>query len=58
MMIRNKRKPQKRTANFDMIYCVSKECKDRCWRHISNYKFEPGGFYWYQENCERMRNKQ
>ena len=36
-----KKKIEKKIPNFDTTYCVSKDCKNRCWRHITNYKFEP-----------------
>ena len=53
-----KKKIEKKTPNFDTTYCVSKDCENRCWRHITNYEFVPGGLYWYQERCEKYEPRQ
>ena len=29
----------KKQANTDTTYCASKKCKNKCWRHKDNYKF-------------------
>lgn len=53
-----KKKIEKKVPNFDTTYCVSKECETRCWRHITNYEFAPGGLYWYQERCEKVEKNE
>ena len=35
----------------DVTYCVNKECKNRCWRHLENYEVENGAFYSVTEEC-------
>lgn len=42
----------KQKANFDTTYCQSSTCKDKCWRHVSNFEFEEGKNYCYMNNCE------
>ena len=29
----------KKQANTDTTYCTSEKCKNKCWRHKDNYKF-------------------
>lgn len=41
----------KQKANFDTTYCKSITCKNKCWRHVSNFEFEEGKNYWFQERC-------
>lgn len=42
----------------DVTYCVSKECKDRCWRHVDNYVFDdPCRLYSMMAECEKQRKK-
>jgi hypothetical protein len=38
-------------ANFDTTYCTSLTCKNKCWRHTSNFEFENDKNYWFQEKC-------
>lgn len=40
-------------ASFDKTYCVSKECKKKCWRHESNWEFDKGENYWFMDKCEK-----
>ncbi len=35
----------KRKANTDIAYCTKNECKEKCWRHVSNWDFEASGYY-------------
>ena len=39
-------------AYLDVTYCVNTECKNKCWRHMSNYEFEKDNNYWFMEICE------
>lgn len=41
----------KQRADFDTTYCNSITCKSRCWRHVSNFEFEEGKNYWFQDRC-------
>lgn len=41
----------KQKANFDTTYCKSVICKNKCWRHVSNFEFEEGKNYWFQDRC-------
>ena len=41
----------KQKANFDTTYCKSITCKNKCWRHVSNFEFEEGKNYWFQDRC-------
>lgn len=43
-------------ANFDTTYCQSLTCKKKCWRHVSNFEFEEGKHYWFQDKCENKNN--
>lgn len=48
----------KKNAIGDVTYCVSKECKDRCWRHIDNYVFnDTCRLYSMMAECEKQRKK-
>ena len=49
----------KQKANFDTTYCKSITCKNKCWRHVSNFEFEEGKNYWYVNDCmlERYMKK-
>ena len=49
----------KQKADFDTTYCNSITCKNRCWRHVSNFEFEEGKNYWYINDCmlERYTKK-
>lgn len=40
-------------ANKDTTYCVSNNCKDKCWRHKDNFEFEKNENYWFMEKCEK-----
>ena len=42
-------------ANTDYTYCVSKTCKNKCWRHESNHEFNPYVNYSFMEECENAR---
>ena len=41
----------KQKANFDITYCTSVICKNKCWRHVSNFEFDVGKNYWFQDKC-------
>lgn len=43
----------KKQANTDTTYCTSKKCKNKCWRHIDNYKFNENQDYWFMSDCEK-----
>lgn len=48
----------KQKAKGDVTYCTSKECKDRCWRHIDGYVFDdPYMLYSMMAECETQRLK-
>lgn len=36
--------------NTDTTYCI-KECKEKCWRHESNFKFNDNKIYWFTNEC-------
>lgn len=38
---------EKTVAKTDRSYCVSKECRVKCERHIENYIFDPNKNYSY-----------
>ena len=38
-------------ANTDITYCMSLTCKRKCWRHSSNFEFEEGRNYCFQDKC-------
>lgn len=40
-----------REANTDTTYCTNKECKDKCWRHESNFSFNNKKSYWFTNEC-------
>lgn len=40
-------------ASFDKTYCVSKKCKNKCWRYESKWEFEKEGYYWFMETCKK-----
>lgn len=37
-------------AKTDRTYCV-KECKNKCWRHVSNYEFNKDRLYSFTNEC-------
>ena len=39
-------------ANFDTTYCQSVLCKTKCWRHMTNWKFDKDKNYWFMLECE------
>ena len=41
----------KQNANLDTTYCNSVTCKNKCWRHVSNFEFEKDKNYWFQDKC-------
>lgn len=41
----------KRKANTDTTYCTNEQCKEKCWRHESNYEFDKGINYWWTFKC-------
>ena len=41
----------KQKADFDTTYCKSITCKNKCWRHVSNFEFEEDKNYWFQDKC-------
>ena len=43
-------------ANTDTTYCTNEKC-NKCWRHISKYKFDDNENYWFMECCEEMEKK-
>lgn len=47
----------KREANFDTTYCVSTKCKNKCWRHASNFEFEENKDYWLIQQCVERVDK-
>lgn len=42
-------------ASTDVTYCINKECKDKCWRHISKYRLEKDEYYWYIKGCDNIK---
>jgi len=38
-------------ANYDITYCQSETCTNKCWRHYTNFEFEQGQNYWFQDKC-------
>ena len=47
-------KEEKKKANTDTTYCINTTC-NKCWRHISNWKFDNDKNYWYTsglDDCE------
>ena len=43
-------------ASIDVTYCINKNCKDKCWRHISKYRFETDEYYWYMKGCNNIKD--
>ena len=41
-------------ASRDVTYCVNEKCKNKCWRHVSKYKFADD-YYWYMLGCDNVR---
>lgn len=37
-------------ANRDITYCI-KQCRDKCWRHESNYEFREDRLYSFVNEC-------
>jgi len=44
-------------ANSDTTYCTNETCLDKCWRHISNWKFNENEDYWLMEYCAEERER-
>lgn len=44
-------------ASTDRTYCTSKLCKEKCWRHESNYEFREDTNYWFMNNCEKENKR-
>lgn len=40
-------------ANTDTTYCINKECPEKCWRYIDNWKFDKDTNYWFMDKCEK-----
>lgn len=38
-------------AKTDRTYCVSELCKNKCWRHESNFKFREDRLYSFTNEC-------
>lgn len=38
-------------ANRDTTYCKGENCKKKCWRHVSHWKFDKDKTYWFTLNC-------
>ena len=47
----------KEEANTDTTYCTNDNCIEKCWRHVSNWKFDVNKDYWMQEYCEEERKR-
>lgn len=45
-------------AKTDRTYCVSELCKNKCWRHQSNYTFYEWENYWFINYCEDYLEKE
>lgn len=46
-------------ANTDTTYCINNTCIDKCWRHISNWKFDTDKNYIFTsglEDCEKIED--
>ena len=48
---------EKKKANTDNTYCKNESCSKKCWRHISNYRFDNDKDYWLMEMCEEERKR-
>lgn len=48
----------KREANKDTTYCKGENCQNKCWRHITKWKFNEDEDYWLMECCEDERSKE
>ena len=46
-------KVDKKWANTDTTYCVDNGCKDKCWRHKDNWRFEKDTNYWFIGKCTK-----
>jgi hypothetical protein len=44
-------------ANTDTTYCKGKNCKEKCWRHVSHYCFEADKDYWLMKKCKEVKKK-
>lgn len=44
-------------ASKDVTYCTNQDCKKKCWRHVSHYRFNDEEMYWYMETCNREEIK-
>ena len=42
----------KRKANTDTSYCINEKCKEKCWRHESNYEFDEKENYCFMQYCQ------
>jgi len=42
----------KKIAKHDITYCESNDCKNKCWRHVSNWEFSKNEFYSVMLCCE------
>lgn len=40
-----------RDAIGDITYCKGENCKKKCWRHVSHWKFDKDKTYWFTINC-------
>lgn len=40
-------------ARHDYTYCVSRNCKNKCERHVDNYIFKKDEAYSFVERCEK-----
>ena len=47
----------KKKANFDTTYCTSLTCKNKCWRHSSNFEFEENEYYCFQDKDNEFTEK-
>ena len=47
----------KEEANADTTYCTNDNCIEKCWRNVSNWKFDVNKDYWMQEYCEEERKR-
>lgn len=45
----------KTKANHDTTFCISKDCKYKCWRHEDNYEFGTG-LYSFIDCCNEYEN--
>ena len=45
-------------ASRDVTYYVNEKCQDRCWRHVSKYRFNDDEYYYYMDICPKEQERQ